>query len=204
MGDFNAHHTHWEPSLFAAQQNRSGHSLVDFLAGSASFSLLTPPDLPTRIDPATARASTLDLCLGSGPLHLITVTTGPHIGSDHLPVILTFPSLHPPPQAPGRPRWSLRADNWHSFLEHLSSSPLPPNPSSDTAIEALADTLVVAGSHCFTFRSSQPPRLLRAPWWNRQCEAAVRAKRGAFNAWRRRPIPELRRRFHQLEARCQP
>ncbi|XP_050706946.1 uncharacterized protein LOC126992319 [Eriocheir sinensis] len=132
MGDFNAHHTHWEPSLLAAQQNRSGHSLVDFLTGSASFSLLTPPDLPTRIDPASGRASTLDLCL---------------------------------------------------------------------AVGALADTLVEVGSHCFTFCSSQPPRLLRTPWWNRQCEAAVRAKRGAFNAWRRRPIPELRRRFHQLEAR---
>lgn len=63
MGDFNAHHSHWEMSLSAAQQNRAGTLLVDFPARSASFSLLTPPDLPTRTDPTTGRASTLDFCL---------------------------------------------------------------------------------------------------------------------------------------------
>lgn len=159
-GDFNAHHSYWEPSLPAAQQNRSGSSLADFLAGSASFSLLTPPGLHTRIDPATGRASTLDLCLGSGPLFLANITTGPYMSSDHLPIILDFPSLVPPPPSTGRPRWSLRADNWHSFFTHLSSKTPPTNLPPIEAIGFLTDTLVEVGTQCFTFRASNSPRSL--------------------------------------------
>ena len=97
MGDFNAHHDFWEPALPRSRRNRSGRALSDFLVDSALFSLITPPGLPTRIDPASGNPSTLDLCLGNGPLLHATVTTGPHMGSDHLPVVISFPSVVPPP-----------------------------------------------------------------------------------------------------------
>ena len=105
MGDFNAHHDFWEPALPRSRRNRSGLSLSSFLADSTSFSLLTPPGLPTRTDPVSGKSSTLDLCLGNGPLLFTTVTTGPYMGSDHLPVVFTFPLVSPHPPPSRRPRW---------------------------------------------------------------------------------------------------
>ncbi|MPC62640.1 hypothetical protein E2C01_056729 [Portunus trituberculatus] len=67
-----------------------------FLADSDSLSLLTLPGLPTRIDPVSGNPSTLDLCLGNGPL-LTTITTGSYMGIDHpcdycFPINTTTPS----------------------------------------------------------------------------------------------------------------
>ncbi|MPC47764.1 hypothetical protein E2C01_041521 [Portunus trituberculatus] len=72
MGNSNARHDFWEPALPRSHGNRSGASLLSFLAESDSLSLLTPPGLPTRIDPVSGNPSTLDMCLGNGPLLLTT------------------------------------------------------------------------------------------------------------------------------------
>ena len=49
--------------------------------------------LLTSTDPVSGNPSTLDLCLGNGPLLLTTITTSPYIGGDRLPVVISFPSV---------------------------------------------------------------------------------------------------------------
>ena len=202
MGDFNAHHDFWEPALPRSRRNRSGVSLAAFLADSTSLSLLTPPGLPTRTDPVSGNSSTLDLCLGNGPLLLTTITTGPYMGSDHLPVIISFPTVPPPPPPSRRPRWSLKTGDMISFRTELNSQNPPDSLPPEDKIKYLTDILVTVGSHHFHLTSSHPSRSFRVPWWSRKCEAALQAKRHAFKAWRKSPNPPLRRRFHLLEARC--
>ncbi|MPC22381.1 hypothetical protein E2C01_015395 [Portunus trituberculatus] len=90
------------PSPEAGETIQVRHS--SFLADSDSFSLLTPPGFPIRIDLVSGNSSTLDLCLGNGPLFLITIITSPYMGSDHLPVIIGFPSVPPPPPTSHRPQ----------------------------------------------------------------------------------------------------
>ena len=60
IGDFNAHHDFWEPSIPRFARNKAGKALYSFLMSSGDFSLLTPPGLLTRYDPYNARSSTLD------------------------------------------------------------------------------------------------------------------------------------------------
>ena len=202
MGDFNAHHDFWEPALPRSRRNHSGRSLSSFLAANANLSLLTPPGLPTRSDPISGNPSTLDLCLGNGPLLLATVTTGPYMGSDHLPVVLSFPSVPPPPPPSRRPRWSFGKGDWGSFTIELGSADPPSSLPSTDKIQYLTDTLLDVGSHHFRLITSGPSRSFRVPWWSRKCAAALQAKRHAYSAWRKRPIASLRSRFHLLEAQC--
>uniref|UniRef100_A0A0P4W6C6 Endonuclease/exonuclease/phosphatase domain-containing protein n=1 Tax=Scylla olivacea TaxID=85551 RepID=A0A0P4W6C6_SCYOL len=113
MGNFNAYHNFWEPALPRSWRNYSGRSLLEFLVDSVSFSLITS-GLSTRIDEVSGNPSTFDLCLGNGPLFHTTVTTGPYMGSDHLPVI--FPSCHcHPPLLSHRPCWSFEKGDWDTF-----------------------------------------------------------------------------------------
>ncbi|MPC58974.1 hypothetical protein E2C01_052989 [Portunus trituberculatus] len=99
------------PSPGAGKTIQAHHS--SFLADSDSLSLLTPTGLPTRIDPVSGNPSTLDLCLGNGPLLLTTITTGPYVGSDHLPVIIASVPLHP--LTSRRPCWSFKKGDLVSF-----------------------------------------------------------------------------------------
>ncbi|MPC60924.1 hypothetical protein E2C01_054984 [Portunus trituberculatus] len=126
-------------------------SLSSFLADSDSLSLLTPPGLPTRIDPVSGNPSTQNLfnnlCLGNGPLLLITITTGPYMGSDPLPVIIAFPSVPPPPPTSRRPRWSFKKGDLVSFQTELNPIVPPMTLPSVDKIHFLTKVLVTVGSH---------------------------------------------------------
>ena len=78
MGDFNARHQYWDPSIGRAATNQTGRSLFNTLLDDVTLSLLTPAGLRTRIDPHTATPSTLDLYIGDGIFQGIDIpsTTG--------------------------------------------------------------------------------------------------------------------------------
>ncbi|MPD00570.1 hypothetical protein E2C01_096051 [Portunus trituberculatus] len=183
MGDFNAHLDFWKPVLPRSRRNRSGTSLSSFLADSNSLFLLTHPGLPTRIDPVSGNPSTLDLYLGNGPLLLTTITTGPYMGSDHLLVIIDFPSVPPPSPTSRRPRWSFKKGDQVSFQTELKSINPPTTLPSVDKIHFLTEVLVTVGSHHFHLVTSSPSSSFRIPWWSQKCAAALQAKRHAFAEW---------------------
>ena len=121
MGDFNARHPFWDPVLPPRSVNASGSSLYRFLLGSAHFSLLSPSGMQSRIDPHSGLASTLDLYLGAH-FQGADYSLGPYLGSDHLPLLASFPNLSVNLPHPTRPRWRLSAC--------LSGGPLPSKPYS--------------------------------------------------------------------------
>ncbi|MPC51185.1 hypothetical protein E2C01_045026 [Portunus trituberculatus] len=128
MGDFNARHNFWEPVLPRSRRNRSGMSPSGFLADSDSLSLLTLAGLPTRIDLVSENPSTLELCLGNCPPLLTTITTGPYVGSDHLPVLIAFPAVPPPPHTSRRPHWSFKKGRPGIFSNRIRFSCPTHNP----------------------------------------------------------------------------
>ncbi|MPC28046.1 hypothetical protein E2C01_021239 [Portunus trituberculatus] len=175
---------------------------LSFLADSDSLSLLTPPGLPTRIDPVSGNPSTLDLCLGNGPLLLTTITIGPYMGSDHLPVIIAFPSVPLTSPTSCRPRCSLKKGDLVFFQTEINSIVPPTTLPSVDKIHFLIEVLVTVESHHFHLVTSSPSCFFRVPWWSQKCVAALQAKQHAFTARRRNPIPPLCQRFHYLEAQC--
>lgn len=69
IGDFNAHHPLWNENISQRQTNTTGINVIKWLSQN-NVTLLTPRNLITRIDPKTARESTLDLVFGSPTLSL--------------------------------------------------------------------------------------------------------------------------------------
>ncbi|XP_045130249.1 uncharacterized protein LOC123515571 [Portunus trituberculatus] len=122
MGDFNAHHTCWEPDLSPHHHNTSGNALFQALLDLKHVSLLSPPGLATRFHPHTGAASVLDLFLGDPTFKDSTFCTGPYMGSDHLPLLASLPQVSPQPQPGCMPRWRLNSSGWPQYVAVLPSS----------------------------------------------------------------------------------
>lgn len=86
IGDFNAHHPSWnrDPNK---QSNVTGKNLFE-LINQNNIILLTPKGQITRIDPKTSQETTLDLVIGSPSITHLKIIAGPHLNSDHLPIII--------------------------------------------------------------------------------------------------------------------
>ncbi|XP_069936228.1 uncharacterized protein, partial [Cherax quadricarinatus] len=106
IGDLNARHQFWEPSISLGSVNPTGRALFQTLLASR-LSLLMPPGLETRVDPYTGRVSTLDLVLGCGYFTTATVTVGPFMGSDHLSVLTSTNEALEVPVMAVRSRWKI-------------------------------------------------------------------------------------------------
>ena len=202
LGDLNARHPLWDPHLPRGSINRSGLALHAALISATSLSLLTPPGLPTRYDSTRGGASTLDLCLGGPPFDTATFTTGPYMGSDHVPVIidLNVPSLSPLP--PSRNRWRFTDDGWATFTCAVSQPPDITDTQLPEAVASITTHILSAGRQAFCFGSCSPPNKPRVPWWSESCATVVQDRRSAWNAWRRRPSVALRQRYRRLDAIC--
>lgn len=79
QGDFNLHHTHWQPSWHRSP-SPGAENFVEWV-DAHNFTLLSPPDKPTH-----NRGNVLDLALGSGPLSnnmVSCIATNLDVTSDH-------------------------------------------------------------------------------------------------------------------------
>ena len=158
MGDFNAHHQHWDPTLLPTHRNTSGNTLHQVLMDSLHLSLLSPPGLATRFHPHTAAPSVLDLFIGDPAFTTCTFSTGPYMGSDHLPYLATLPNASPK-QCPGcLPRWNITSE-WQKFEEAQrispNSSPMPLEEEAQTFHHVLEE----AGKTAFRLTMHRTPRL---------------------------------------------
>jgi hypothetical protein len=120
LGDFNAKHSSWS----TGRVNAAGRALFSFINTSPSLCLLTPPNLTTHLDVSSGHTSTLDLCIGSATfLPQISCSTGPDIGSDHLPVVILFKNLFAPTvKSIFRRRWIIPGSTDFSAYQHSVNS----------------------------------------------------------------------------------
>lgn len=85
QGDFNLHHTRWQPS-WNRSPSPGAENFVEW-ADAHNFTLISPLDKPTH-----NRGNVLDLALGSGPLSnnmVSCIATNLAVTSDHLPILTT-------------------------------------------------------------------------------------------------------------------
>lgn len=187
MGDFNARHALWDPSLPTLSENTSGSNLFQTLLSSPRFCLLSPPGLKTRYNPVNAAASNLDLFIGDSSFLGANYKVGPYMASDHLPIIATFPTLQPRDSSECRPRWKLCNNKWDTFTA-LVSDQLPSESSIlDLAAGSFSNCLESAGKNVFIITKMRSTTRSGAPWWTEECARTRRASRKAFHAWSRRP-----------------
>ena len=120
IGDLNARH----PTLGCKGTNSNGTALRDYLEVRQHV-LLNDPSQPTFFHTAGATPDTIDWAVAS-PIfatHRTICHTGPDVGSDHLPLLLSYPREHTNRRSqPPIPRWRLRDANWEEFERELTLS----------------------------------------------------------------------------------
>ena len=176
-GDFNAHHSYWEPSIPRTYYNKTGIALFQSLLQSANIMLLTPPDQITRIDPYRATTSTLDLCLGSGVFVSASITTGPYMGSDHFPIVVTVPLTLPSTHRSSRLRWHFgKMPDWTSFANALQLSHAP-DSDIDLQVDTMSSDFLRVGKSLFRLTEGSFSSKPNVPWWDATCCSALASRK---------------------------
>ncbi|KZR96595.1 Uncharacterized protein APZ42_008980, partial [Daphnia magna] len=195
-GDFNGHHTTWETDV---RPNKAGRSIYEALIQVQNACLITPKDLRTRVDPSTGKQSTIDLTFVSPRLAATaTVRKGPHLGSDHFPLITTLNAT--PNKISGRPStWILNDKKWGTWNQciesYLGSKNFAHTMNPEMAMQIFSDALEKANEENFKKSRSegttnQEPR---RPWWNEDCANLVKNARKSYRTWRKFPLSTVAR-----------
>lgn len=180
QGDFNLHHTWWQPS-WPRSPSPGAQPFVDWI-NSCNFSLLSPPDKPTH-----NRGNVLDLAFGVGPLLVdATCRIPPHINStsDHLPLATIVPW-----ERSQDTMRRLRLDTLDETLftrlltvaiSRISAlSPSPPPQALDSyaeqIIEAVRDAYAASAQRSLGHGKGNP-------WWDKTCKDARRQFKQSLRA----------------------
>jgi hypothetical protein len=127
-GDFNAHSVLWDSSVDADER---GDWIEDWLSDANLF-CISDPFRPTRIPRSGGKHSSPDTTLvGSFLLNTVTWRTGPLLGSDHYPQLISLlpQSTDPPKQAKKKLTFSMKKADWNLFTDQLDTpSPTAPAP----------------------------------------------------------------------------
>ncbi|KZS08091.1 Uncharacterized protein APZ42_028048 [Daphnia magna] len=117
-GDFNGHSPRWFNSHLS---NKIGREISNFLTNSDNFTLLTPKNLPTRIDSVTMKKSTLDLTIMSTQLALCSsIKLGPYLGSDHLPIVFRLLTKEKIIKQKIQLKWKFKEKEWPKWNESIT------------------------------------------------------------------------------------
>lgn len=179
-GDFNAHHHHWESTCVP---NRCGHLLANILESTQETHLVTPKDFRTRINPSTGSNSTIDLCLLSTRLAIgASITLGPYMGSDHLPV--KFSLFASPSRSTSRsPAWIFDKDKWGTLntvlARMLQEKEFLKSADPIQAFHLFTNGIKTSSLKTFRMRNPNPKQQYEPgrPWWNEACVRAVALSR---------------------------
>ena len=182
-GDFNAHHDLWDDR---SPSNLSGRNLVN-AAIEENCSLLTPKNLPTHYHLQTNSFSTLDLVFISPNLYNISeVSLEDDLGSDHYPV---FVQISIRPRLSGnkrRPKWIFESESWSKWQNSLPALDGTNNIEHDN--NELTKALIETGKKIFKTTKERVTVKYSKPWWNLDCEKAVKEKHKAKNYFKNHPI----------------
>jgi ribonuclease HI len=202
VGDLNAHHSWWDPSVSSSVR---ASSLIAWTERN-EMSLLNTPGEGTFWRPQMERMSTLDLAFVS--THLLNRIHNWKIheqtGSDHLPISFTLRLTQlSSPNPMIQERWKTSKADWAKFSSHLQNNPTgespcltssanmtqslhllssstpPPISELDEAASLLTSMIQEAASASIPTASNT---YKSKPWWNQ----SLKEQRKQVNrAWRR-------------------
>lgn len=197
IGDFNAHSPLWG----APFSNTKGKALEHVI--ETSNLILLNNDQKTRFDSFSGELSTLDLSLcDSSLLHQVECNVLPELhNSDHYPILIQHMHKANSPSGTPIPRWNVAKANWALYaaiiegkIQETSIEQLP-----FQAIENLM-AIIHEAAELSMGKTSGPSKHVSVPWWNSECQKAVRASKKAFNRLKRHNTLENLLEFKRLRA----
>ena len=200
MGDFNAHHSAWEP-LKTTPSNYTGRTIYQLLIENTELTLATPPNLPTHTYRYGAETSTIDLLLCPQKyLPNINILTMADLGSDHIP-LLNIIELNPETQKLGkRPKWIFNTNKWDNWLQEVENYVETESYSIPDEIKQFAESLVKPGEDTFRKSKDIVNTKKNKIWWNEHCARATACRRRAKNKMNRTPTQQNIQNYRRLHA----
>ena len=193
MGDFNAHHPVWEPDC--GQQLGGGDKLLTDIMES-NLALLNDGTKTRFPDRETDRPTAIDLTLVSPRLLSSNYEWQPLVdplGSDHKPIITKFNVTFQTQEAPP-PRYILEKADWSTFQSILNTVQIETiqSPDLETFYDNIRKTILQAADLSIPKTSGKRGKTIihNNPWWNKECEAAVKEKHQASNRFNKYPTKE--------------
>jgi len=178
-GDFNVHHgmwgseyTNWSGSTLV--EALDVHNLVVLNATTSTHFSLTGRNAWSLSDSVLVSSSYASLCT--------CTVTSEFLGSDHS-VVSTAVKANTTPEDQGIPKWNFSKADWRKFTaacnQTLSSFFISLHYANCLFETSLREAALEA--------ISQSKRYLKiaVPWWNKQCDMALKNKKHAFNKMKR-------------------
>ena len=155
--------------------NKTGENLVDAFH-QLDLILLTPRSIHTYICPRTGKGATLDLVIGNGFYAGCNINTGPHLSSDHLPLIVELGNKPDFSHENKVPRSRIKKEGLEKYVKENKSIQIERNGEIGAKKDSLKTQILDTATKCFKKSNGKPPRKPLNPWWNESCQEAIEEK----------------------------
>ena len=182
VGDFNAHHISW-----GNEHSTPKGIIIDSFIQKNSLSLFNDGSI-TFIHSGNRAETAIDLSMCSPNLFLDfkwNVLDDLH-GSDHFPIIIE-PILPSPNESP--PRWVLSKANWDLFSQLCEEEIIPDlfeNENCARQISLFTEKINEIAHKCIP-KSSGKSKKRRRPWFNEECNEAIKNRKKALIKFQKHP-----------------
>lgn len=195
LGDFNAHSEIWGCN----DLDDKGRKLED-LCTRHDFCILNDKS-HTYIHPATGTFSAIDISICSPSIFMdLKWNVGKdQCGSDHYPI---FIHSDPPTDPEKPPKWLLHRANWDLF-ELLCSTDINCNTfkNVDSPLEKFSTCLMDIASASVP-KSSAVSKHIQKPWFNKECEKAVKDRKNALHKFTMQPTQDNFAKYRAARAKA--
>lgn len=192
-GDFNAHNYMWGSN----STNNRGAELEDLIF-SSNLALLNTGQ-QTRLNTYTGKYSAIDLtiCSSSMVSKLRWSMLEYSYTSDHFPQCIDISTNLPPPTF--SPTWKFQNADWDTFAQLIDFSGIENCENATQMAELIQNNIITAALE--TIPTTTPSKgKYRVPWWNVDCEAAIKKKRKTWRTYNRHPCDENMKNFKLARA----
>lgn len=186
IGDFNAHN----PLCGSDHRDKNGVIVEEFID---KYELVVLNDgRPTRYHIVRNTSSHIDLSIASSNLARVgewDVIETYTLGSDHYPILCRFGRDLRREVEKKVPRYNFSQAKWDKFQERVQSlvGEIDNEGSVDNWNTSIS--LMIHEAACSTIPLKQEPRnRMRVPWWNKECDQAVRSRNRAYRKLRKFPM----------------
>ena len=198
LGDFNANNIIWGSKTI----DKRGRCIEEFIDNNNLVLLNTGEG--TRYNVNTGEFSTIDLTLCDAQI-ASDLTWNPHpylYSSDHLPISIDHNRIHRPNINTTTEKWNLNSADWIGFSTFIDNN--LPEIDLDTDVNIIIEelsTLMKNAAERHIKKFTPPTNHIPVPWWNAECNNAIKASKRAFNKLKRQYTPENNIMFKKLRAR---
>lgn len=195
LGDFNAHHILWGSSAISQR----GRLIADAMVCPNTDLVCLNTGKNTYFNISNGTMSAIDLTLSSSGIStkIEWSVLDDLCGSDHFPVLLTFPDIVC--ARTKRPRWILNKADWASYRDLA----LPPDvqfESIDLLVENFSKNIIESARSTIPM-SSESITKRKVPWWNSDIANAIKHRKTALRRFKRSPTIDNLIEFKRLRAR---